>query len=144
MKFNALIPELTVFDLARSLRFYVETLGFKIEYRREAQGFVFLSFQGSQLMLEQRNGAWETGALEAPLGRGINFQIDAERIEPLVVALRAAGAVLFREPFESWYRVGDHEHGQREFLVQDPDGYLLRFNEELGTRPLTGAPSLSG
>ncbi|KAK9494546.1 hypothetical protein V1508DRAFT_402899 [Lipomyces doorenjongii] len=29
---------------------------------------------------------------------------------------------------------GDHETGQREFLVQDPDGSLLRFAEDLGTR----------
>jgi hypothetical protein len=24
--------------------------------------------------------------------------------------------------------------GQKQFLVQDPDGYLLRFGQELGTR----------
>jgi len=36
---------------------------------------------------------------------------------------------------ESWYEVGsDKEEGQIEFLVQDPDGYLLRFIEPLGER----------
>jgi hypothetical protein len=27
------------------------------------------------------------------------------------------------------YRVGDREVAQRQFCVQDPDGYLLRFCE---------------
>ncbi|HZY49930.1 MAG TPA: VOC family protein, partial [Devosia sp.] len=27
------------------------------------------------------------------------------------------------------YRVGDTEQSQRQFCVQDPDGYLLRFCE---------------
>lgn len=36
---------------------------------------------------------------------------------------------------EAWYRKGDFEVGQRQFLVQDPDGYLLRLVEGLGERP---------
>jgi hypothetical protein len=32
------------------------------------------------------------------------------------------------------YRVGDKETGNKQFLVQDPDGYLLRFFEDLGLR----------
>ena len=31
--------------------------------------------------------------------------------------------------YEELRRVGDSEEGQRESLVQDPDGYLLRFVE---------------
>ena len=34
-----------------------------------------------------------------------------------------------------WYQVSaSDEEGQREFLIQDPDGYLLRFAEYLGRR----------
>jgi lactoylglutathione lyase len=35
-----------------------------------------------------------------------------------------------------WYRHDDIEHGQTQFLVQDPDGYLLRFMQDLGQRPV--------
>ena len=28
---------------------------------------------------------------------------------------------------ESWYRRGSEENGNRQFVVADPDGYLLRF-----------------
>lgn len=72
MKFNALIPELMVSDLNKSLKFY-SMLGFKIEYRREESKFALISLQGSQLMIQQNNGVWNTAKLEYPLGRGINF-----------------------------------------------------------------------
>ena len=35
---------------------------------------------------------------------------------------------------ENWYRQDEKLLGNREFLVQDPDGYLLRFSEDLGER----------
>ena len=132
MKFNNLIPELSVSDLKSSLRFYVETIGFKAEYKREEDKFAFLSFQGSQIMLEERNGNWETGAMEYPFGRGINFEILVSKVEPIVASLQSAGYPLMKAPWESWYRLNGQKVGQREFLVQDPDGYLLRFAEKLG------------
>ncbi|MBB2958163.1 hypothetical protein FHX72_002308 [Pseudoclavibacter helvolus] len=33
---------------------------------------------------------------------------------------------------ETRYRVGEREVGVRQFLVTDPDGYLIRFQESLG------------
>ena len=53
MKMNALIPELIVSDLQQSLRFYCHILGFNIEYDRPEDKFAFLSYCGSQLMLEE-------------------------------------------------------------------------------------------
>lgn len=37
---------------------------------------------------------------------------------------------------EVWYRAGTSETGVRQFLVQDPDGYLVRFSQGLGLRPV--------
>ncbi len=39
-----------------------------------------------------------------------------------------------RERQENWYDEGNVLSGQREFLVQDPDGYLLRFTQYLGEK----------
>ena len=36
---------------------------------------------------------------------------------------------------EKWYRKNDTEVGNKQFLVQDPDGYILRFFQNLGMRP---------
>jgi hypothetical protein len=57
-----------------------------------------------------------------------------DRIEPILNALEDAGWPLYEQPNEVWYRVGEEELGQREFLVQDPDGYLMRFAERIGIR----------
>ena len=85
-------------------------------------------------MLCQHNGRWDRGVLERPYGRGVNFQIMVDRLDPILAALDAAKWPLFEEPREAWYRTGPVEGGQREFLVQDPDGYLVRLAENLGQR----------
>ena len=35
---------------------------------------------------------------------------------------------------ENWYRQDDKMLGNKEFLIQDPDGYLLRFTQDLGEK----------
>ena len=134
MLFNRLIPELSVSDVGESLEFYVGVLGFGVEYSRPEEGFFFLSFEGSQIMVEEVNDHWSTGELEHPFGRGINFQIAVSDVSTLVERLEQAGVALFRPVCEKWYRGGDAEFGQIEFLVQDPDGYLLRFTQDIGER----------
>lgn len=136
MKFNKLIPELSVSNFEKSLEFYTKILGFKIEYQREESKFAFLSFQGSQIMIEQVNEAWNTGRLEYPFGMGINFQIEVENIEPILNSLKENKYPIFIEPKENWYRQDNKLIGNKEFLIKDPDGYLLRFAEDIGTKPL--------
>ena len=81
MDFNKMIPELSVFDIEQTKRFYND-LGFKIEYERPEEKFVFMSFQDSQFMFEQiHDDGWNTGELIYPLGRGINFSISVDDIE---------------------------------------------------------------
>ena len=134
--FAPLVPELDVFDLPRSRHFWCDLLGFRVADERPESGFAHLERPGRvQVMLSQVNGNWDTAPLDPPLGRGINFQISVDRIAPMVAALAAVGWPLFRAPLDAWYRVGTVEVGNRQFLVQDPDGYLLRFSEDLGERP---------
>jgi len=137
LHFNALVPELVCRDLATSLAFYCDTLGFERLYGRNDPPFAYLERQGSQIMLDELTPeSWLTGAMEAPLGRGINFQIETNALEPLLDALERLGHGLYRAPEEAWYAGEDRLYGQRQFLVQDPDGYLLRFCQDLGEKPL--------
>ena len=129
MKFNSLIPELTVSDVERTKDFYVGVLGFEIEYERPEDRFVFLSLGENQMMFEQENGAWSVGELEAPYGRGVNFEMTVADVEGLYARVAAAGIEPFRELAENTYAAADGEITQKEFLVQDPDGYLLRFTD---------------
>ncbi|MGL5070905.1 MAG: bleomycin resistance protein [Aeromonas salmonicida] len=133
---NPMVPELSVASLAASLPFYTGLLGFTVRYQRDDPPFAYLEQQQVQLMLEQIHPAgWLTGVLEPPLGRGINLQMELTDIQPLLARLALAGVALYRPLRESWYPVGNMGSGQREFLVQDPDGYLLRFVQHLGERP---------
>ncbi len=137
MQFNRLVPELNVSNLDASLHFYVEKLHFKIEFDRPEDRFAYLSFEGSQVMLEEDNDGWVTGELTYPRGRGINFQIETEDIAKIEEHIRAHKIPFFREPMENWYRIAPNkEEGVKEFLIQDPDGYLLRFQQFLGEREI--------
>ena len=135
MDSSKLVPELTVRDFQKSVRFYVEILGFRILYRRTSPQFACLDLDSVQFMLEENHGAaWITGELAPPLGRGVNFQIEVSDLKPILDRLAAAKHALYREPRDEWYKTANGLEGQREFLVQDPDGYLLRFAQYLGSR----------
>jgi len=133
--FAALVPELDVFDLERSLNFWRDGLGFVVAYARPEAGFVYLEREGAQVMLNRVNGNWSVGPLEPPLGRGLNLQITVTSLAPVLTSLAALDWPLFRGVHDAWYRAGSVESGLRQVLVQDPDGYLVRLCESLGTRP---------
>lgn len=127
MDFNKMIPELSVFDIEQTKRFYND-LGFKIEYERPEEKFVFMSFQDSQFMFEQiHDNGWNIAELIYPLGRGINFSIAVDDIEGLYKLVKTLNLEIYRELNRSIYQVNGTEETQTEFLIQDPNGYLLRF-----------------
>ena len=83
-------------------------------------------------MLEEPVGrTWLTGPLEAPYGRGVNFQIEVEDAAALREAALVAGAPLVLDLEEKTYLRDDEPIRVRQGVVQDPDGYLLRFSELL-------------
>lgn len=134
-----LIPELDVSDLDRSLAFYRGVLGFEILFERPEERFAYLTFGAVHLMLEEAAGPgrrFHPAPLEFPYGRGLNLQIEVPDVDGLH-ARAQAGGVSVRIPMEErWYRQGDREAGNRQFVVIDPDGYLLRFFTDLGSRPV--------
>ena len=131
-KLNALIPELTVSDINRSLHFYKDILCFQLEYERKADKFALLSLNGSQIMIEEFNEHWQTGILSYPFGRGINFEITIDNVDELYESIKNHEYAIKVEMKENWYRANNRLIGQKEFLIMDPDGYLLRFAQNLG------------
>jgi len=131
-----LVPELLVTDINASLRFWRDLCGFAVVYHRLEEGFAYLDREGAQVMLEERGRGrnWITAALEAPLGRGMNFQVSVKTLAPILEALGSVDWPLFLAPEQKWYRTGELEAGVHQFLVQDPDGYLVRFSASLGHR----------
>lgn len=139
---NPLVPELTVTDVSTSLGFYT-AVGFTVRFRRTEPEFVYLELGEAQLMLEQKHpSGWNVAPLDLPLGRGVNFQIEVPMVFAVAERLKHAGYPLYREPKERWYAVSEsREEGQIELLAQDPDGYLMRFVQILGSRQAPLNPS---
>ena len=127
MKFNKLIPELSVTNIEISKEFYMK-LGFKVLYERKEDKFAFLELEGNQIMIEQINDNWNTGALEYPFGRGINISISIDNVNDFYNKLINNNVKMYKNLMINKYRVDDYEYEDIEFLIQDPDGYLLRFN----------------
>ena len=139
MDLPALVPELYVSSLERSLAFYVGLLGFEVAYERPESRFAAVTLGRALLLLEEtpslrpatpdelQRGQWRPAALEPPFGRGVSLQIEvsdvaacsrrmAERAYPLLLPVHART-----------YRVGTRERTLHQLLVQDPDGYVLRL-----------------
>ncbi len=71
-----MVSELHVESLDASLAFWHDILGFEIAYQRPTERFAYLEHpEGHQVMLCEKNGRFETGPLDPPLGRGVMFQL---------------------------------------------------------------------
>lgn len=137
MNFNKIIPELSVSNLLVSLKFY-KTIGFKIEYERPENKFVFISLDEIQFMLQEvsDNDKWDVAPLTYPFGNGINFQLEVNDVEKIYNNLKENNYKITFEMEENWYRQDDKLLGNKEFLAQDPDGYLIRFSQDLGEKEI--------
>ena len=131
IKFNALIPEISVKNIEKSKEFYISILGFKLEYEIVLDKFIFLSFGEAQLMIEEINGYWSVGEISYPFGNGVNFQIYTENIDDIYKVCKEKNLIFFRELMINEYKVNNQIVTEKEFLIQDPDGYLIRFQKTI-------------
>jgi catechol 2,3-dioxygenase-like lactoylglutathione lyase family enzyme len=133
-QWNRLVPELVVAHYLRSKRFCVDALGFQLVFERPESRFGYFDLHGAQIMLLQADEAAAAPHAGAN-GTGIHFQIEVDCVDAVLARLADLRVPLDKEPYVAWYRQDSVEHGQREFFVKDPDGYLFRFAEYLGERP---------
>ena len=135
LEFSKNIPELSVTNLKNSLNFY-KTAGFKVEYDRPEDKFSFISLDNIQFMLQElsNNDKWDVSPLSYPFGNGINFQLEVENLDEIYNSFKNSNYKITFDIQENWYRQDDKMLENKEFLIQDPDGYLLRFSEDLGEK----------
>ena len=127
IEFNSLIPELSVSNIEISKKFYKD-LGFKIVYERLESKFCFMQFENNQIMLEEKNDNWNVAKMEYPYGNGMNISMTVENVDYLYKTLKDKQVKIFLDLEINEYRVNNKIFQDKEFLLQDPDGYLLRFN----------------
>lgn len=131
------ITEMMVSDYPRALAFWTGVLGFRPTFQRPEQKLAHLTHpDGAQVMIYERDGDWEVAAMEPPFGRGVVVQVFVADVDAVAARVVQAGLSFYVPPREKWRDWGDRLGGQREFLVQDPDGYLVMVAQRIGTRPL--------
>jgi len=136
MEWNVLVPELVVADYTRSKAFYVDVFGFTLRFERAENRFGYFDLGGAQVMLlEGADRPIYRMQRPGPNGKGLHFQVEVSSISEMLDRLRAASIPLASDVVEAWYRQDTVLHGQKEFYVADPDGYLYRFCEYIGERP---------
>lgn len=82
-------------------------------------------------MLHETNN-WITGEMQYPYGRGLNLSFVVKDVNEIYENCKRLNYPIFVELKTSRYRQGDGKDiVTREFCVQDPDGYLLRFQTDI-------------
>lgn len=142
---SRLVPELDVSNLDASLSFYSSLLGFSVLYERPEERFVCLILEEALLMIEEAAGPgrrFRTAPLTHPFGRGINLQIQISDVDTMLERITVAGQSPLIPIEERWYTTDRGPVGNRQFVVEDPDGYLLQFVQDIATRD--GRTGLAG
>jgi catechol 2,3-dioxygenase-like lactoylglutathione lyase family enzyme len=125
-QFNDLTPNLVVSDVSRSIAFYRDRLGFELATTvPEAEPYVFAIVRSGavQIFLNASGPAIEEyrAMKDRPIGGTFTMFIEVTGIDRTYDALKAEIPIL--TPLETkWY-------GVAEFVVTDPDGYLITFAE---------------
>ena len=138
-----LVPELYVSNLKVSLEFYVDVLGFQIDYERPDERFAALNLGRAHIMLEEapslakatsdefQRGQWRPAELEQPFGRGLNLEIEIDDIAAAKDRIVGQNYPLLLDVHEKIYELKASQRTVRQLLVADPDGYLIRLSEFL-------------
>ncbi len=144
MKFNKLAPNFSVKNVAKSVRFYQEILGFKLEMavpdgttrienvitNEEEYAYAMVRRDEVYLMfINENNFKCDIPELhEFPQGASVLFYIDVENIKEIYSKLE--NLVEIEKPLETtWY-------GMQEFYIRDCNNYILGFGEEIGGKSL--------
>jgi uncharacterized glyoxalase superfamily protein PhnB len=114
---SSLAPSLTVNDLAQSMTWYCDVLGFGVKKRWEHEGTltgVELQAGPVQVYLSQEDG--KQG--ERVKGQGFRqYWYTNQNIDKIAAAIKSRGGTLASEPKDEW--------GMRYFNLVDPTGYKI-------------------
>jgi lactoylglutathione lyase len=132
MSFSTAFPVVYCDDLARTLTFYRDRLGFRVTFAHPETGepgFVALQLgEGAELALadvsDPRAVHLHGKAVRPADGHGFELCVYADDVDVAVEALRAAGVPVLAEP-------ADQPWGDRMAYVEDPEGNPVMLCAEL-------------
>lgn len=138
---NALVPELWCSDFEVSMEFYTTVVGFEVAQRRGRDPHAYLRLHGAQIMIAhwQLDGSWVPWLprqMAHPYGRGVNLQFMVPDVDRMYESVLARGAKPLLDIYDADIWKTDCMDTRRQFMISDPDGYVLRFAQSLSTRPV--------
>jgi uncharacterized glyoxalase superfamily protein PhnB len=117
MKLRSIVPMLWVTDVAASVRFYCEHLGFSCS--NQLDYWAVLERDGVEIMFSLPN-------VHTPFERSMftgSLYFQCDQVDELWQRLKDNVTVV--------YPIEDFEYGMREFAIRDNNGYLLQFGMKL-------------
>ncbi len=121
-------PSFTVNDLEKSLRFYRDVLGFKVDQKWEQDGKVRgVSLSAGKVTLMIGQDDWQKGR-DRIKGQGFRMYFETGTdVDALAEGIAARGGTLESLP-------EDRPWGYRDFNMADPDGFKLTFGSPIKKR----------
>lgn len=125
--FKSNTPNLLVRDIDASTRFYRDVLGFSVGPTvPDAAPFVFVWMQRDEVgvfLNDIKAAADFPGAAERPAGGTCTMFFIVTGVDEYYEQVRGAAKVLL--PIKTQF------YGMREFAVEDPDGHIITFAEQV-------------
>jgi catechol 2,3-dioxygenase-like lactoylglutathione lyase family enzyme len=117
-------PSLTVNDLAASMRFYTDVLGFIVSERwTEGDVLKGVMLKAGACTLGLSQDDWKKGR-DREKGQGVRLWcVTVQDVDALAARIKKAGGVLADGP-------SDEPWGGRSLSVADPDGYKITIYRE--------------
>lgn len=126
LRLKGFMPSITVNDLAKSLAFYTDALGFIVKDRwTEGEVLRGVMLQAGVCELGVSQDDWKLGR-DRKKGEGFRiFCQTGQDIDSIAARVKAAGFTLTQEPADQpgW--------GMRTFSVDDPDGFHISLARNL-------------
>ncbi len=124
-RFQSATPVFLVGDIAETMRWYENALGFKGEAvpRLPPHSFAILRRDEVVLFLQQLTGYQKPDLYKERAGGVWSAYIQTDDVKGLYAALKDRGDVIVVHPLHT------QPYGQIEFEIQDPNGYILVFAE---------------
>jgi len=129
MKLTRLTPELMVEDVNKTVKYYVEILGFELTNKVGEEKMVWANvmWKGSEagLMFMEKEALSEdiSEFKGRDMGGSVVLFIEMEGINDLYEKVRGRAEIV-QEMHETFY-------GTKEFTMKDPNGYILAFAERI-------------
>ncbi len=129
MKFQKLTPNLVVRDVAASMNFYQNALGFQPAMKvPDEPPYVFGSVTSGGVEIffnDQKVVAADYPALGSrPIGGSLTLFIEVEGIAEVLAAVEKSGAKITMPLKDQFY-------GMREFAFEDPEGWVVTIAERI-------------